>query len=366
MSVRDAIRRVLGRLRGPSVPPEEVRVLAARTEAMDLGHIELINELRNELRREVARLRSEIDAARTEADVWATERSDAVRVHAEIHSQEVVDLATDRLAARLARMDRSIRQLASAPRSESTEAVPSPTAAPSTQPTAAGADDAIAQPPAYDVFEEQMRGPSALVRQLQAAYVDDVSATPGDGKPVLDVGCGRGEFLSLLAEQSIPAYGVDLNESFASGAAERGLDVRLERGDEHLRQIQPESLRGVTAFHVVEHLPMAAILEFLDLAHRALIPGGVLILETPNPENLAVGANRFWLDPTHLRPLPPLLLGFLVREAGFEDIEVRRLNPLPQAIDPALAHDRATKELIEVVNDALTGPLDYAVIARRT
>jgi 2-polyprenyl-3-methyl-5-hydroxy-6-metoxy-1,4-benzoquinol methylase len=332
---------------------------------MDLGHIELINELRNELRREVARLRSEIDAARTEADVWATERSDAVRVHAEIHSQEVVDLATDRLAARLARMDRSIRQLASAPRAESTDADRSSTPVESTQGAAARADDAVTQPPAYDVFEEQMRGPSALVRQLQAAYVDDVSATPGD-RPVLDVGCGRGEFLSLLAEHSIPAYGVDLNEAFAAGAAERGLDVRLERGDEHLRHVQPESLRGVTAFHVVEHLPMAAILDFLDLAHRALIPGGVLILETPNPENLAVGANRFWLDPTHLRPLPPLLLGFLVREAGFEDIEVRRLNPLPQAIDPALAHDRATKELIEVVNDALTGPLDYAVIARRT
>jgi O-antigen chain-terminating methyltransferase len=361
MPLREAIRRVLGRS-AQTVSAEDVRALVARIEAMDRGHIELINELRNELRREAARLRAETDAARAEADVWATERSDAVRVHNEIHSQEVVDLATDRLAARIARMDRSIRQLASAPRPESADSAMPP---PSMQSATPGADDGIAQPPAYDVFEEQMRGPSSLVRQLQAAYVDDVSATPGDSHPVLDVGCGRGEFLSLLAEHSISAYGVDLNESFAASAGDRGLDVRLERGDEHLRRVAPGSIRGVTAFHVVEHLPMAAILEFLDLAHRALIPGGVLILETPNPENLAVGANRFWLDPTHLRPLPPLLLGFLVREAGFEDIEVRRLNPLPHAIDPALAHDRATKELIDVVNDALTGPVDYAVVARR-
>ena len=120
------------------------------------------------------------------------------------------------------------------------------------------------------------------------------------------------------------------------------------------------SRSAVTAFHVVEHLGFEVLVDFLDEALRVLMPGGMLILETPNPENLRVGANSFYNDPTHRNPIPPETLRFLVHQRGFAEAEILRLHPFPVE-----QHLKANDEDARRLNDLLFGPQDYAVIARR-
>ncbi len=119
----------------------------------------------------------------------------------------------------------------------------------------------------------------------------------------------------------------------------------------------------------MEHLATDSLLEFLDLALRALAPGGVLILETPNPENLLVGAWRFYLDPTHRHPLPARLLSFLVSSRGFAEVAVRYIErpDLPPVPHPRRGEswESDVAAVVEVVNQHLFGPQDYAVLARR-
>jgi len=129
-------------------------------------------------------------------------------------------------------------------------------------------------------------------------------------------------------------------------------------------------LAAITAIQVVEHLDVEALLEFLDIAMRALAPGGLLLLETPNPANLTVGANSFYLDPSHERPLPAELLSFLVRSRGFADVEVRyfereELATLPE-LDPKSEWAADFEAIQDVLRRYLFGPQDYAVVARRT
>lgn len=222
----------------------------------------------------------------------------------------------------------------------------------------------------YSQFEEAFRGSRAEILERQRPYLDYVWSLRGQSSPVLDFGCGRGEWLHLLQENGIPAYGVDTNEPFVRANSERGLDVRLEDGLEHLNGLREGSLGAVTAFHVAEHLELTALVEFIESALRALGPGGKLILETPNPTNVAVGAGAFYLDPTHLKPLHPQLLEFLVASRGFVDVEVRFVNPSPEPpfVTPALAEEvqtQALKRIVDHLNWAFFGPQDFAVIGTK-
>ena len=119
-------------------------------------------------------------------------------------------------------------------------------------------------------------------------------------------------------------------------------------------------LGAVSAFHVIEHLSLEDMLRLIDEARRTLMPGGLLLLETPNPENLKVGALTFHYDPTHHRPVPPLLLEYLVASRGFDDVEVMRLHPYP---DSSLVHEDS--EAARRLNELIYGPQDTAVFARR-
>ncbi len=222
----------------------------------------------------------------------------------------------------------------------------------------------------YPMFEDAFRGPEDVIKDRVRQYLDDLEQIPA-GLPVVDLGCGRGELLAVLAEKGIASYGVDSNPKYLSRGAERGLDVRLGDVIEHLREVKPRSLGAVTAIHIVEHLPLNALIELIELSALALAPGGILILETPNPENLSVGADTFYLDPTHLRPLPPPLLAFLVETQGFPTAEVRRLRRAEQppelremATDDPLAHQ--LNRVIELANSQLLAPADYAVIGKKS
>lgn len=164
----------------------------------------------------------------------------------------------------------------------------------------------------YLDFEATFRGPEERVREIQRAYLPLLAGQA----PVLDVGCGRGELLDLLAEAKIVASGVDLDAGMVEHARAKGHQVALADGTEHLRSLEDGSLGAVVAIEVVEHMPYEALIEFLQLAHSRLRSDGVLLLETVNPH--AVDAMKaFWVDPTHQRPLFPEVVLELCRLAGF-------------------------------------------------
>ncbi|MFZ2058700.1 MAG: methyltransferase domain-containing protein [Acidimicrobiales bacterium] len=220
----------------------------------------------------------------------------------------------------------------------------------------------------YADFEEVFRGPSVHVREVVKEYLPDVLALDRHG-PVVDLGSGRGEWLELLKDAGVDAYGVDLNQEIVEQCRARGLKVVLADACEHLAGVSERSLSAVTAFHLVENVPIDRVITLIDLSVRALQPGGLLILETPNPENLVVGASSFYVDPSHVRPLPPSLLAFLVEARGFADVETRFLHPnaagnlrSPRDTEP-WSGDLAP--LVEAINARLYGPQDYAVIGRR-
>lgn len=237
-------------------------------------------------------------------------------------------------------------------------------------PAQPSAEELSTQPAAWDrlynAFEDLQRGTFAEIQRRMTMYLPDL---PKDGtEPVADIGCGRGEWLELLRDRGIAAYGVDSNPDVSERAAGRGVVVHTANGLDHLRGVAERSLSAVTAFHVAEHLPLEPLIELIDLSLRALRPGGRLILETPNPGNLAVGANSFWLDPTHVKPLPSDLLAFLVTSRGFADVEVRMLDraglPVPTAgVTPET--DPTVQALVHVVNHHLGAATDYAVLGTR-
>lgn len=219
----------------------------------------------------------------------------------------------------------------------------------------------------YADLEDVFRGPRSTVRALLEPYLDDVRAVDST-RPVIDVGCGRGEWLEILAEHDIEAYGIDMNPLSVAGCVERGLDARLGDAVAHLAGLPAESVTAVTGYHIAEHLALDDLLALIESSLLALVPGGALILETPNCTNLMVGAASFYLDPSHVRPLHPQLLEFLCRQRGFADVEVRYLHPRkPPPDDQTLARQRGTLPpgMLEEINWALFGPMDYAVIATK-
>lgn len=233
-------------------------------------------------------------------------------------------------------------------------------------PVASGPRDRFGE--LYASFEDEFRGSEGLIKERVAGYLADVEPLRGQGT-VLDVGCGRGDWLEVLKEAGVDAYGVEVSTGYAEHWKLAELDVRVVDVAEHLRSLPPGSLAAVTALQVVEHLSTDELLELLERAFDALRPGGLLVLETPNPENLTVGAFTFYLDPTHDRPIPAGLLAFLVESQGFEDVEVRYLRRPELHGLPGIPGDAPWAEDLTPVRDVLEhlvfGAQDYAVVARR-
>lgn len=210
----------------------------------------------------------------------------------------------------------------------------------------------------YRAFEDRERGSRELILGRLDQYRPLLQYLTGQFAEAraLDVGCGRGEWLQVVRSEGIDGYGVDLDAGMLDACREEGLAV--EQGDALAwLAAQPDaSLALITAFHVVEHIPFDGVQQLVDQAHRVLQPGGLLIMETPNPDNLSVGAHTFYLDPTHERPIPPALLKFVPEYVGFERTWVWRLQEHEQlrgGDEPVLA------------NVLLAVSPDYAVIARK-
>lgn len=182
---------------------------------------------------------------------------------------------------------------------------------------------------AYLRFENEMRGPEQIIRQRLGLYLPLVEPLQRitEHKPkALDVGSGRGEWLELLMGAGWSALGIDSNYSMVNECLGRGLNVTLVDARVYLSQQDEHSFDLISAFHVVEHLSIDELSEFVRSCFRLLRPGGVLIMETPNPQNLWVGSSEFYIDPTHKRPLPPRLLDYVSRDAGFKRTKLLFLN----------------------------------------
>jgi SAM-dependent methyltransferase len=211
-------------------------------------------------------------------------------------------------------------------------------------------------------FAERFRGSRTEIALRVAEYLPLLA----QAEPVLDLGCGRGELLEALRDRGLRGRGVDADPAAVEACRLRGLDV--ERADvvEALAEARSSSLGAVCAVHVLEHLPAAAWMRVIAESARALRPGGVLILECPNPESLRVGASLFWIDPTHRSPIHPDALVFVAKAVGLEIIEVRRARPFPEEqhlASPGQAPE--VRALAQRLDALLNGERDVAVIARR-
>lgn len=211
----------------------------------------------------------------------------------------------------------------------------------------------------YRALEERFRAPVDEIQRRLSIYRPFLQALRQQNPKAqgFDIGCGRGEWLRVLQDEGISAQGVDLDDEMLRACHESGLQARNQDALSALRELPPESLDLVSAFHVVEHLEFDYLRELIDEAYRVLVPGGLLIMETPNSENLLVGTNSFYLDPTHQRPVPSLFLEFLCQHAGFPQSSLMRLQE-----DPALHNPEAFIGLWQVLYGASP---DYAVIARK-
>jgi O-antigen chain-terminating methyltransferase len=218
------------------------------------------------------------------------------------------------------------------------------------QPSAAAVPD-------YFAYESRMRGSVEEIRERQRPYVDDFR----DQAPVLDIGCGRGEFVALLREAGIDARGIDADADMVAYAEGDGLPVEQADAVEHLSALEDGSLGGIFMSQVVEHLPPPTLVRVFELAVAKLRPGGLLVAETINPLS-PIALRNYFADLTHAQPLVPETLELLARQSGFAESTLRFLNEpgerLTEPDDPVIAAN------VRRLNELLFAPLDYALLAR--
>lgn len=222
---------------------------------------------------------------------------------------------------------------------------------------------------AYSSFEDRHRGAQGVIRPLLAPYLEHFDGC----RRVVDLGCGRGEFLGMLTERGIDAYGVDSDDSQVAVAQAEGRDVRLEDAVAHLHGLRTGDVDGVFSSQVAEHLTTNQLVSSIDLVHRKLAPGGVLVMETPNPEALFIFATFFYVDLTHIKPIHPEALRWAFEACGFEDVRIvrsqrvpdsARLTPIPEELRTQPGWDVLSRNT-DMLNDLVYGYQHYAVVGRK-
>jgi 2-polyprenyl-3-methyl-5-hydroxy-6-metoxy-1,4-benzoquinol methylase len=316
----------------------------------------------------IARLEADLDAVRRSAEAFGArdrrleagvlglqERQDELRTVLSVLQHEITQLT------RLVRADPA----AAASRPATTALAGSAASPASSLPTVPG--HALSHK--YVGFEDAFRGSSEAIRAGLAAYVPLFAGATD----VLDVGCGRGEFLALLREAGISSRGIDLNETMVDVCRQRGLDAEAADALQYLRGLPDESLGGLFAAQVVEHLQPGYLTQLLDAAFSKLRPGAPIVLETINPACWFAFFSSYIRDITHERPLHPDTLKFLLVASGFQQVDIRYSSPYPeheklQAVGAgAIAADAAEtlNANVEKINSLLFTYLDYAAIGRK-
>ena len=210
----------------------------------------------------------------------------------------------------------------------------------------------------YHEFEAHFRGTRQEIQKRLEVYIPFLEPllNASDKPRIVDVGCGRGEWLELTSSIGMDAHGVDLDEGMLQDCWDRGLSADKADAIAYLASLPAESVAAVSGFHIAEHLPFEALQALIANALRVLQPGGLLILETPNAENIHVGSLTFHMDPTHVKPLPPGLLSFLPRFHGFQRAKVLRLQENKELAEAD------TARLLDVFQGVSP---DYAVVAQK-
>lgn len=210
----------------------------------------------------------------------------------------------------------------------------------------------------YRAFEERYRGSRDLIKSRLRSYLPFVEPLRGLYSQVnaVDLGCGRGEWLELLKEVGFDAQGVDLDDSMLAVCRDIGLKVQICDAVEFLKGLPDESQVIVSGFHIAEHMAFTDLEALVQEAFRVLKPAGLLILETPNSENIVVGSSNFYLDPTHQRPVPPLLLAFIPEYYGFARVKTLRLQ------ESADLSSISTTRLLDVLSGVSP---DFSVVAQK-
>ena len=210
----------------------------------------------------------------------------------------------------------------------------------------------------YCSLEDQFRGTREDIKAKATSYLP-VLADANITTDIVDIGCGRGEWLEVLREARLAARGIDTSPVMIEECTRRGLQASEGEAITYLRAQADNSLRAITAFHFVEHLPLETLVGFLDEVVRTLKAGGLVLLETPNPENILVGACNFYLDPTHRNPIPSQTMQFLLESRGLCRVEVLKSYPMSSAIL------KGDDEVPKFINHYFFGPLDYGIVARK-
>jgi len=275
-----------------------------------------------------------------------------------------ISAARRALADRVALAERKLRRLFLRLTADVSEVTPrGPVSSPVSQPEATPAA------PAFDYagFEDRFRGEEQDIKDRQRRYL-----TVFEGQhDVLDIGCGRGEFLELCRETGICARGVELDLDMVLTCRDKNLDVVQADAFRFLAALPDESLGGILAAQLIEHLQPSAIVDLVKLCHRKLRVGGRAIFETPNPGCLLVFARSFYADPTHIRPIHSDAMKFLLESVGFDAVTVEFSAPIEAAARiPLLPEDgleavRAFNQGLERLNDVIFGFQDYAVIGTK-
>ena len=211
----------------------------------------------------------------------------------------------------------------------------------------------------YVSFEDANRGSRDEILAKLAVYDDLFDGLKNrDNGPLLDIGCGRGELLGALRNRGIPAEGVDANPVMVEQCRQTGLTAHHGDARAYLRSLPDQSLAAITGFHIIEHLPFDVLFGIFQECYRTLKPGGFILFETPNPENVLVGSHTFYHDFTHRNPVTPTAIQFLARYQNFGDIRIIRSNPYPHE-----AKVPGDDPLTARVNGHFCGPQDFALLA---
>lgn len=224
----------------------------------------------------------------------------------------------------------------------------------------------------YFLFEEKYRGNIEEIKKRQSMFLEYFEKC----KSVIDIGCGRGEFLSLLKDNSIGAKGIDTNEDMVLFCKRNGLIVVKDDALVYLNSLEDKSLDGIFSGQFVEHLQPNELINIVKLCYDKMIYGTYFIAETINPTCLGTFSTNFYMDLSHVKPIHPETFKFLLESVGFRDVQFKFFSPFHEDVKlKDINVERAPEELkkeyeilnqnFNKLNDFIFGFRDYAIIGRK-